>query len=122
MEGKWEELWKLTKEADAKERESEKEEADICDIVSTLVASGCLSKALKKATDFKIPRLEPDIVRRHRLRPIARSRVNHEVGEHDSPMLGEAGEIAPCGDGGFDFDVEVVPKGVVLSRGPKWDA
>eukprot|EP00962_Isochrysis_galbana_P044132 scaffold17020_cov142-Isochrysis_galbana.AAC.1 len=47
---------------------------------------------------------------KHRLRPIARSRVDHEVGEHDSPMLGESGEIAPCGDGGFDFDVEVVPK------------
>eukprot|EP00962_Isochrysis_galbana_P006939 scaffold1877_cov140-Isochrysis_galbana.AAC.4 len=31
-------------------------------------------------------------------------------------MLGEAGEVAPCGDGGFDFDVEVVLKGVVFSR------
>jgi len=41
---------------------------------------------------------------KHRLRPIARSGVNHEVDEHDSPMLGEAGEIAPCGDGRFDFD------------------
>eukprot|EP00962_Isochrysis_galbana_P000252 scaffold77_cov116-Isochrysis_galbana.AAC.4 len=59
---------------------------------------------------------------KHRLRPIARSRVNHEIGEHDSPVLGESGEIAPCGDGGFDFDVEVVPKRVVFSRSPKWDA
>eukprot|EP00962_Isochrysis_galbana_P022276 scaffold6641_cov118-Isochrysis_galbana.AAC.2 len=33
---------------------------------------------------------------KHRLRPIARSRVDHEVGEHDSSVLGEACEVAPC--------------------------
>eukprot|EP00962_Isochrysis_galbana_P038007 scaffold13394_cov147-Isochrysis_galbana.AAC.2 len=42
---------------------------------------------------------------KHRLHPIARSRVNHEAGEHDSSVLGEACEVAPCGDGGFYFDV-----------------
>eukprot|EP00962_Isochrysis_galbana_P003784 scaffold1056_cov107-Isochrysis_galbana.AAC.2 len=57
---------------------------------------------------------------------IACSGVNHEVGEHDSSSSvlgeGEACEVPPCGDGGFDFDVEVLPKGVVLSRSPNWDA
>eukprot|EP00962_Isochrysis_galbana_P008655 scaffold2417_cov174-Isochrysis_galbana.AAC.1 len=42
--------------------------------------------------------------------PLGVAAPHHEVGEHDSPVLGESGEVAPCGDGGFDFDVEVVPK------------
>jgi len=77
LEGKWAELWERAKEADAVERVIDDEEADICDIVSLFVSQGLLGKALKKATEYRIPRLEPDVVQK--LTELSPARVDLEL-------------------------------------------
>jgi hypothetical protein len=52
LEGRWAELWKQAKEADAVKRVTSDAEADACDIISILVSQNCLSKVLKKATKY----------------------------------------------------------------------
>jgi hypothetical protein len=62
IEGKWKELWERARTADAVDRVTADEEADICDIVSVLVSQALLSKALRKAADCCFPPLEPDVI------------------------------------------------------------
>ncbi len=69
LEGRWIELFGEARRANAKERPHQDSEqtVDISDIVTCLVERGFLAKALKKATDWELLKLSPDIVRKLRV-------------------------------------------------------